>query len=140
MKTFHAFRFSRSVFLRFNLYLLKESILRALKRDFERAYLMIVGQSWCFTSCYRRFNLCTAIFYRRVRSVNSEEWLQTFYAFKFCSPTVFNFDLHKIEKGILQGLWRDLWMKCICKSSMLGPSHKHVPDHDRNLQKSDLRK
>ena len=104
MKTFYAFRFFRSMFSKFDLHLLKQSILRALKRDLERAYLMIVGRSWYFPSCYRRFNLCTAIFYRRVRSMNSEEWLQTFYAFKFFSPNVFNFDLRKIKKGILPAL------------------------------------
>ena len=50
--------------LKFDLYLLKQSIFRALKRDLERAYLMIVGQSSYFTCCCQRFNLCTAIFYR----------------------------------------------------------------------------
>ena len=37
--------------LKFDLYLLKQSIFRALKRDLERTYLMIVGQSSYFTSC-----------------------------------------------------------------------------------------
>ena len=99
--------------LRFDLYLLKLSIFRALKRDLERAYLMIVGQSLHFTSCYWRCNLCTAIFHRRVWSMNSKEWLPKFYAFKFCSPTVFNFDFHKIEKGILRALQRDLSTRCV---------------------------
>ena len=88
--------------LKFDLYLSKQSISRALKRALKRAYLMIVGQSLHFTSCYWRCNLCTAIFHRRVWSMNSKEWLPKFYAFKFCSPTVFNFDFHKIEKGIFQ--------------------------------------
>ena len=50
--------------LKLDLYLLKQSIFRAWKRDLERAYLMIVGKSWHFTSCYWHYNLCTAIFYR----------------------------------------------------------------------------
>ena len=41
--------------LRFDLYLLKLSIFRALKRDLERAYLMIVGQSSHLASCYRLY-------------------------------------------------------------------------------------
>lgn len=48
--------------LKFDLYLLKQSIFRAL-RDLEQAYLMIVGQSLHFTSCYWHCNLHTAIFY-----------------------------------------------------------------------------
>ena len=102
LKTFYAFKFFSLKVLKFDLYLSKQSISRALKRALKRAYLMIVGQSLHFTSCYWRCNLCTAIFHRRVWSMNSKEWLQTFYAFKFCSPTVFNFDFHKIEKGIFQ--------------------------------------
>ena len=62
--------------LKFDLYLLKQSIFRVLKRDLERAYLMIVGQSSYFTSCYWHFNLCTAIFYQLVWSMNSKEWPQ----------------------------------------------------------------
>ena len=88
--------------LKFDLYLLKQSIFRALKRDLERAYLMIVGQSSRFIPCYWRFNLCTTIFYRRMWSVNSKEWQQTFYALKLFLLSVFNFDLHKIKKGILR--------------------------------------
>ena len=99
--------------LKFDLYLSKQSISRALKRALKRAYLMIVGQSLHFTSCYWRCNLCTAIFHRRVWSMNSKEWLPKFYAFKFCSPTVFNFDFHKIEKGILRALQRDLSTRCV---------------------------
>ena len=38
--------------LKFDLYVLKQSIFRALKRDLERAYLMIVGKSSHFTSCF----------------------------------------------------------------------------------------
>ena len=75
--------------------------------------MMIVGQSSHFTSCYWRFNLCTAIFYRRVWSMNSKEWLQTFYAFKLFSPRVFNFDLHKIKKVILWALLRELGKRCV---------------------------
>ena len=83
LKTFYAFKvFSLNV-LKFDLYLLKQSIFRVLKRDLERAYLMIVGQSSYFTSCYWHFNLCTPIFYQLVWSMNSKEWLQTFHAFKF---------------------------------------------------------
>ena len=52
--------------LKFDLYLLKQSIFRALKRDLDRAYLVTVGQCSHFTSCYWRFNLCTAISYQRV--------------------------------------------------------------------------
>ena len=124
--------------LKFDLYLSKQSISRALKRALKRAYLMIVGQSLHFTSCYWRCNLCTAIFHRRVWSMNSKEWLPKFYAFKFFSPTVFNFDFHKIEKGILRALQRpfnEVRVKHVCKSCFLVHSHKHVPDHDRNLQK-----
>ena len=69
--------------LKFDLYLLKQSIFRVLKGDLEWAYLMIVGQSSYFTSCYWHFNLCTAIFYQLVWSMNSKEWPQTFHAFKF---------------------------------------------------------
>ena len=61
--------------LTFDLYLLKQSIFRALKRDLERAYLMTVGQSSHFTSYYWRCNLCPPIFYRRVWSMNFREWL-----------------------------------------------------------------
>ena len=43
--------FSLNVF-KIDLYLLKQSIFRALKSDLERAYLMIEGQSSHFTSCY----------------------------------------------------------------------------------------
>ena len=43
--------FSLDVF-KIDLYLLKQSIFRALKSDLERAYLMIKGQSSHFTSCY----------------------------------------------------------------------------------------
>ena len=75
--------------------------------------MMIVGQSSHFTSCYWRFNLCTAIFYRRVWSMNSKEWLETFYAFKLFSPSVFNFDLHKIKKVILWALLRELGKRCV---------------------------
>ena len=75
--------------------------------------MMIVGQSSHFTSCYWCFNLCTAIFYRRVWSMNSKEWLQTFYAFKLFSPSVFNFDLHKIKKVILWALLRELGKRCV---------------------------
>ena len=38
--------------LKFDLYVLKQSIFRALKRDLERAYLMIVGKSSHFTSYF----------------------------------------------------------------------------------------
>ena len=38
--------------LKFDLYVLKQSIFRALKRDLERAYLMIVSKSSHFTSCF----------------------------------------------------------------------------------------
>ena len=41
-------------FFKFDLYLLKQSTLRALKRDLERVYLMIVGKSLCFIPQYRR--------------------------------------------------------------------------------------
>ena len=48
--------------LKLDLFLLKQSIFRALNRDLERAYLMIVDQSPYFTYCSNRFNLCTVIF------------------------------------------------------------------------------
>ena len=38
--------------LKFDFYLLKQSIFRALKRDLEQAYLVVVGQSSHFTSRY----------------------------------------------------------------------------------------
>ena len=44
LKTFYAFKFFLLNVLKFDLYLLKQSIFRAL-RDLEQAYLMIVGQS-----------------------------------------------------------------------------------------------
>ena len=49
--------------LKFDLYLLKQGIFTAMKRDLERAYLMIAGQSSHFTFCYWRCNFCTAIFH-----------------------------------------------------------------------------
>ena len=66
LKTFYAFKFFSLKVLKFDLYLLKQNIFRALKRDLERGYLMIVGQSLHFASCFWRCNLCTAIFHRRV--------------------------------------------------------------------------
>ena len=57
--------------LKFEVYVLKQSIFRALKRDLERAYLMIIRKSSHFTSCYWRCNLCTAIFYWRA----CEAWI-----------------------------------------------------------------
>ena len=81
--------FSLNVF-KFDLYLLKQSIFKSLNRDFEQAYLMIVGQSSYFTSCYCRFNFCTAIFYRREWSMNSKEWLQHFMHEKFFFRQMFS--------------------------------------------------
>ena len=53
-KTYCLQVFSLDVF-KFDLYLLKHTIFRALKRDFERVYLIILGLSSYFTSW--RFNL-----------------------------------------------------------------------------------
>ena len=53
-KTYCLQFFSLDVF-KFDLSLLKHSIFRALERDFERVYLIIVGLSLYFTSW--RFNL-----------------------------------------------------------------------------------
>ena len=121
---------------KFDLHLLKQNIFRALKRDLERAYLMIAGQSWHFTSCYWRCNLCTAIFYRRMWSMNSKEWLQTFYAFKFCSPTVFKYkrtfcELYmmrniKTESRILSKTW--LCISVVCGSLLLILSYLSFPE------------
>ena len=47
-------------FFKFDLYLLKQSIFRVLKRHFEQEYLMIVGLSSYFTSCYWCFNFLLA--------------------------------------------------------------------------------
>lgn len=76
---------------------------------------MIVSQSSSFTSCYWRFNLCIAIFYRRVRSMNFKERLQTFYAFKFFSPIVVNFDLHEIKKAFCE-LYRETFERGACEA------------------------
>ena len=104
--------------LKFDLYLSKQSISRALKRALKRAYLMIVGQSLHFTSCYWRCNLCTAIFHRRVWSMNSKEWLPKFYVFKFCSPTVFNFDFHNWLKRVFCELYRETFQRGACEACL----------------------
>ena len=136
LKTFYLQFFSLNV-LKFHLHLLKQNIFRALKRDLERAYLMIAGQSWHFTSCCWRCNLCTAIFYRCMRSMNSqEEWLLTFYAFKFCSPAVFKYkrifcELYimrniKTESRILSKTW--LCISVVCGSILLILSYLSFPE------------
>lgn len=105
---------------------------------------MIVGQSSNFTSCYWHFNLYTAIFYQYVRSMNSKEWLQKFYAFNFFLPNAFNFDLHKIKRAFCE-LYRETFLhevcvKRVCKSCICKHSDKHLPDHNWNLQRCNLRK
>ena len=71
--------FSLNVF-KFDLYLLKQSIFKSLNRDFEQAYLMIVGQSSYFTSCYCRFNFCTAIFFPARVKHEFQRMTAAFYA------------------------------------------------------------
>ena len=73
--------FSLNVF-KFDLYLLKQSIFKSLNRDFEQAYLMIVGQSSYFTSCYCRFNFCTAIFLPARVKHEFQRMTAAFYAWK----------------------------------------------------------
>ena len=116
--------------LKFDLYLLKQSIFRVLKRDLERAYLMIVGQSSYFTSCYWHFNLCAAIFYQLVWSMNSKEWPQTFHAFKFLCFISPNAHL-LLSKG-----------KPITFQSALGYHDAHIDSvmHDQARQSKILRR
>ena len=134
--------FSLNVF-KFDLYLLKQCIFKSLNRDFEQAYLMIVGQSSYFTSCYCRFNFCTAIFYRRKWSMNSKEWLQHFMHEKFffakCSQSWFAWNKKGHFASFLERPLNEVRVKRVCKSCIREHSEQRVLDHNRNLGKSDLR-
>ena len=133
--------------LKFDLYVLKQSIFRALKRDLERAYLMIVSKSSHFTSCF----IDVVIYAQPSFASACEAWiprhrLQTadILCIQVLFANCFQFWFSWSEKGhfasFIDRPLNEVRVKRVCKSCILEHSHERVPDHDRNLQKSDLRK
>ena len=130
--------------LKFDLYVLKQSIFRALKRDLERAYLMIEGKSSHFTSCF----IDVVIYAQPSFASACEAWIPKNDCRHFMHSNLFancfQFWFSWNEKGhftsFIERPLNEVRVKRVCKSCILEHSHERVPDHDRNWQKSDLRK